>query len=127
MPLLAIIYVAVVALAAADSLVTNLKKPEPAWFSALNLISNLILLVFFVGYWAGGIVAGMGLFAPFLFVFSVGWEIWTARRNWDEFLASLPSADRPFAKRVITGAEVITAFIGYWFGGIAVLRALGAR
>jgi len=124
MPILAMIYILVVCFAVADTLSGNLADRRPVWYTSFDLASAVVLLLLFAGYWVKGIVESMGLLAPCLFVFSVTWEICTAGHGLERSLRRVSSNVRSLVRKVLIGLEVTTAFIGYWFGGIAVLRTL---
>ena len=124
MPALALVYALFVCYLTVDSLLGDLKEKKPAWYAMLNLASNLTLFLVFIGYWTRGLIVGMGFIAPCLFLFSLIWEICTIGHGWEHHLWRFSPEQRPLRKRLGTGLEVVAAFPGYWFGGIAVLRAL---
>ena len=101
------------------------KDKEPGWFVALNLGSIVVLMWAFVGYWHRGFLQSMGVLSPILLLLSLGWEICTAGRGYAaEIERHFPPDQRPRMHRFAIGIEILTAFPGYWFGSIAVLKAL---
>ena len=125
MPLLALLYCCLLVCLGISSIRESLRDGEPSWFVAVNAASIAVLLLAFIGYWARDVVRAMGGFAPVLFLLSLGWEICTAGRgNAVEVRRYFPPHQRAMIKRFAMGLEILAAFPGYWFGGIAVLRTL---
>src|ERR1039457_3136758 len=79
MPLLALLYVVLMCLLGLDALTSHIKERKPVWFTALNLVSIAIMILMFTGYWVSGLVESIGICAPALLLFSLVWEICTAR------------------------------------------------
>ena len=127
MPLLAILYVLSVCLLAFGTFSTQLKERKPLWYISLNLSAVAIMLLMFTGYWIRSLVETIGLFAPCLLLFSLVWEICTARevvRGIERVGQDAPAEARSMAKRLGMGLEILFCGIGYWFGGIAALRTI---
>ena len=128
MPLFAILYVLLVCLGALDMLRTQVTEKRRLWYTSLNLASVIVMLFMFTGYWVKGLVESIGLFAPVLLIFSIVWEICTARESacgLEQSAQNMPTEVKMIAKRFAMAFEVIVCGIGYWFGSIAVLRAYG--
>jgi len=112
---------------ALGTLSTHVKERKPVWYASLNLASVAIMLLMFTAYWIKGLVESLGLFAPCLLLFSLVWEIWTLREigpRFDQAYPNAPVGARSIAKRLGMGLDVLFCGIGYWFGGIAALRAI---
>src|SRR5712691_2062952 len=81
MPLPASLYILVVCTCALYTLYTDHRHGERTWFLVVNLLSIVIMLLMFTGYWIRTLVETIGLFAPALLLFSLVWEICTAYRG----------------------------------------------
>jgi hypothetical protein len=84
----------------------------------------LILIFMFIGFWVPRMIQCVGPLAPLLFLFSLVWELCTARKSAERMARGVSSELRPVVKRYAMGLECITAFIGYWFAGIATMRMI---
>jgi hypothetical protein len=128
MPLLALLYVVLMCLLGLDALTSHIKERKPVWFTALNLVSIAIMILMFTGYWVSGLVESIGICAPALLLFSLVWEICTAREiglEIERHCQNVTAEARILAKRFYIAFEIIVCGIAYWFGGIAVLRVYG--
>ena len=128
MPLLALLYVALLCFLGLDGFTTHIKEGKPAWFTALNVASVAIMIFMFTGYWVHGWVESIGIFAPALLLFSLVWEICTGReigRAFERDYPNVAAETRSLAKRFCIAFEIIVYGIAYWFGGMAVLRLYG--
>ena len=124
MPVFAMIYVLLVAYLALDSLYRQIKDRTSVWYAMLNFIALVILIVMFSAYWMPSFLQRIRFLAPVLFLFSLIWELSTARTAIEGMVRDISSELRPLVRKWMIGFEIITAFIGYWFGGAAVLRVL---
>ncbi|MEW6307316.1 MAG: hypothetical protein AB1705_28005 [Verrucomicrobiota bacterium] len=110
---------------AIDSLQGKLERKEPAWYTLLDCIADVIVLGLFVGYWLPPFDGASGLVAVALFVFSLFW-----------FLGCIPYQLRAFEerdfspemnrlyKRFVLALGIVLSFPAYWFGGMAAFRSL---
>ena len=112
MPTIALLYCVLLWSLGVLSIFECRKYGRPRWFAALNFASVVILILLFVGYWARGLVRGLGLLAPALFLFSIIWEVCTAHID--------PVERRPVMKLLEAAFDLLLALPGFWFGGIAV-------
>jgi hypothetical protein len=128
MPILALLYCLLLSFLGVAAILDPPKERDPLWFTALNVASVLILILAFIGYWEKGLIQSLGVFAPLLFLFSLIWEACTCGHALEADIVRRFPADppnlRPFIRRFCTGAEVLLVLPGFWFGGLAVLRAL---
>jgi hypothetical protein len=108
----------------AHAVITWKKSRDPGWFKMLNLISSTIVAFLFVGYWVESFVVRITPVGILLFCFSVVWEARTIGHGAEENLQDVSPEARLLAKRFCQGFDAITAFIGLWYGGIAVFRTL---
>jgi len=102
----------------------DVKDRARIWYAALNFIAIVILIVMFSAYWVPSLVQTIRPLAPVLFLFSLVWELCTTRKGIERMVRDISSELRPLVRRWMMGFEITTAFIGYWFGGAAILRAV---
>jgi hypothetical protein len=118
------IYVLVVSILALDGLYEGIKDRAPIWYAILNFIAIAVMVFMFCAYWIPSSVQSIRPLLPVLFLFSFVWEVCTARRGIQRAVRDISSELRPLVRQWMMGLEVITVFIGYWFAGAAVLRAI---
>jgi hypothetical protein len=75
MPVLASIYALFLSFVAIGSIYHNIKDKKSLWYTLLDFVAELVVIVLFAAYWVGPFPLAAGPIAIVLYLFSLIWFV----------------------------------------------------
>jgi hypothetical protein len=125
MPILATLYALLLSWSAIESVREQVKRKEPAWYTALDLTADITRLMLFVSYWVNGLFSLISPAAPYLFLLTWVWSFaWAGYELRQGFQQVQSEEERQLFKRFGFAVGALLVLPAFWFGALVTLRAL---